>query len=310
VRGQRFGYAGFIGAFSSLTLNVGAQGTLCAGVAYKCFGWANAIFDFSTPEDAYDTHYAGGLWFVPLDIQIQHVGNGRLQLQWNVLNGQLTQPIPNFVINQSIWYYIEFKCAIFSNGADWELHVNGKFIDSGVIRLPANQVWDHPYATHIGMPGPGGGTGAYVTDFYAGSDFVGDLTTVNLYPDRDIRIDGTWSKNPNDSQPYCQHVRAPVSAGSYIAPATPGDDGTFGFDNLPDDNVAIPFVVPGIWASGATGDVLTLKPAGSGTPLVMSFQSPPTPAFYNQWLYLNPATGLPWTVVDVNGLQITVEKQA
>lgn len=86
------------------------------------------------------------------------------------------------------WYYIEFKGKIHQSLGEWEVHINGGYVDSGV---GDTQQTGLAAATNVNIPFWAFGSGtADIDDIYifdtegsVNNDFVGDVSVEAVFPD-------------------------------------------------------------------------------------------------------------------------------
>jgi hypothetical protein len=282
--------------------------TLCAGLAYKTWGFANNILAFSN----------GQFWGA--NAALQHVGNGRLQAVVTLpYAGSFTAPVRNFVMSLGIWYYIEFQAAVVSpTQIAWAVQVNEKLVDSGTIQVTFSG-WGNPGGFTPGnfcmasATGSGAGYPTWICDFYLSDGaFFGDVSFKVIYPRADVAISG-WQPNPNDGVCYNKvNEHAPDYDATTIDSGTVGDSALFDMDPVGDIGDIAAIQLLNLCTKTQAGTAIA-QPKYIVPPNSPSVGAPMYPSALD-WFYIrevltrNPWTGQRWTWQDIDALQVEIAR--
>jgi len=304
---------GGAGNFAFKTFNA-SYAQLTAGAAYQTQGFANAILTFQNASPA-------------VTFLLQHVGDGRLNMFFQYGGQSATSPASTWVMNTNQWYYIETQATITGGppaSVNATAQVNGVTIltwtgtlsSAGLAGLMFNAV---------ALGGPGAGLNATVDDFYCtDTEFLGDIRIGVLYPNAAGDSAG-WTASSTGLANYTmvlEHI-ADDDATYNKAPTT----GLKDLYNLDDISPAFTGPIKGVQANWCVkksdGGVGSVKGAWkSGSTEIDQSQGdnfiPPNgfnPS-YTSYLYSREAernslfTSSPWTIAEVNGLQLGIIRTA
>lgn len=254
----------------------------------------------------------GGVNILPDWTFALYAGNG-------VLIGTSQATLPGFSVHTGTWYY--FECMTeFGEGSSGQVSVSMVFRVNGQIVATSNGFQDsgilisnliNQSATgdqHIFVNPALNLSNSYASDFYiyplgvggAYSTFLGDLTSLAIFPNGDVLTE--WTANPNG--PHFSLVNSQFSENSpgYIASDTPNQEDKFTWQPIPAFNGSIILVHCGALAwkddEGSRSFQLTnADTINTVSPVVFPGD---TPVYYFYGMDIDPNTGAPWTQAGFN----------
>lgn len=295
----------------SKTIGTAEYHRLTMGAALNCPSYSGNIITFSNIISG-------------LVASISHVGDGRLK--FTIANGVST-PASTVVIALNEWYYIEFSCNVqvapIGGGKvqiqyTMEARVNEETVlnDSPAAIVDESPlITDHDKFATFSLGGPPGGARSIYDDVYVtDSGYLGDIRVKVLYPNAvgDVTM---WTPNgPGDN--YTKVKEHPAD-----------DDVTFVYSGAADDIdlYQLDDIDPGFLGEIRGAQALWLVDKSDMGLAIIRGQwksggvvyDPLDGDFYPSALHylydieaeqLSLFTGAPWTVEEINGLQLGIKR--
>lgn len=248
---------------------------------------------------------------------VRNSGNGRMEIRRGSDSGTLlaTGTTPVFV---TTWAYVEISVTISDTVGEVHIRFNGQTTDDVSFTGDTKNGGTATTIDRINYcSGNGSVSTSYVADLYildstgaTNNDFLGDVAVRTLAASgngTDSQLTGSDGDSTNNYLLVDEH---PFASADYVGSATSGLRDTYTLADLP-GGVS---TVYGVQVSGlmAKSDVslgtakLVIRSGGTlydGTTRALSTSYV---GYYERYT-INPATGLAWTVSDVNGLEAGME---
>ena len=226
----------------------------------------------------------------------------------------------NIVIAPGIFYFIEFKATISNSTGTTAVRVNGDVDTPLTLTNVDTQASANAWADSVGWGWGNALTQStsfmYADDFYicddsgtSNNDFLGDIRVIDLFATSDSATDNAWVASPSGSKFATVDDATPNDDTDYISSATPNDRQTFGYGDISQTGTikAVQFCP---WARKDDAGTRTIAMiARIGTTDYDQANLPSlssTYAFYPQVVELSPATGVAWTISEINGAEFGV----
>ncbi len=259
------------------------------------------------------------------------LGNNQLSLMINTLgklcvvkSGALTvlATSTNTIVPNAV-YQVEFKATINSATGAYEVRVNGTSV--GWIPAATNQntrTTSNNFANYIelrgGTFGSAGGANTTFDDCYlfdtvdspAGTlakDFVGDSKIVTVFADSNDSVQ--WTANGDPTNHACVARNPPVDATNFVSDSTAGHIDLYNFTDLVGaTSIVAATLVHRAAKSDAGARSIKSKVRSNSTNYDGStFALSTTFLEYATVFSLDPATGLPWVLADLNNAKFGQE---
>lgn len=316
----RTGNGANVGTFEnpSKTLQVGAN-PMAVGLAYNTPGFANNIIFMQNQLPT------------PFSTTLGHVGDGRVVVSAAGGGGGASSGPSVWVMHVNTWYYLELQATIsvvadpVHNQSDWTcvyvVRVNGNQIMSGTLTwITSGQLTATLQYITVGPGGPGTGLEAIIDDFYVtDGELLGDIAIYPLFP----RLDGTrvqWIPNPTGSHFSDVNEHAPDDFTTTVScpSSATGSIDEYYMDLIPSFSGTIKgaqsnwcviksdvgdAAIRGVYDSGSL--VFTVDPATSDGffhPSDVSWE------YYSDAQRFSVFTSGNWTVSEINGMQVGIER--
>lgn len=256
-----------------------------------------------------------------LSLGLIGTGQCRLLLGTTASGTQLGVGAP--VVANSAWHYFEVQATIADSGGRCTVRVDGVVVidytgdtrnagtstNIDAIRLAAGQTntntqsWDDFYVLN--------GTDDTAVTGRPDNDFLGDVRVESLLPNGDGAV-SAWTPSTGTSHSGVVD-EAPPNTSDWLSAATLGAQDLWTLSDLSAPTVQVYGMRPSFYASktdaGATGLKGVIRESG-GTVTVDSTATPLTTTYLpvSATMRKTKPAGGAWSVADVNGLQIGVEK--
>lgn len=248
--------------------------------------------------------------------------SGFLELRRTSITGTLlaTSSGHTPITINNLWHSFQAKAVLRSDGAgSCEVRLNGV----AVINFTGQTAGTTGDVTHIGFHGPAGGSGNLVVDDFwicdgvdatatqgaPNNNFLGDLKVTTLFPTSE---GDTLQFTPSTGTAHYSLVdENPVNTTDYVSSLTVGQRDLYNVGDLVATATAPVAVRVGLYAQKSDAGTASIKTlikengtltAGAVQPLLTSWSG-----FYGSIRTKKPSNDTPWTVADVNGLQVGVE---
>jgi hypothetical protein len=293
----------------------------CSASRGIAFSGATAVIGFAFRERSQGTSPGTSFEIVTIDdatgwlVTITRQADGSLAVYRALNEALLAQTAPN-TIRLDLWYFIELKALIHASAGAVTLRVNNveQFAVTGVNTLPSGRT---PTPRNVAWRSTSFAQTQYyyVDDFYAldtsgaapGNDFLGDVRVEYLRP-RAAGASQAWTPFGSSSHWITVDDNAtPDEDASYVEANAAG---------LTDSNLYQPTGLPAGPIFGAQLSLYARKTEIGPriiAPVVNGTSGPPTygPSFETYQYYstpyaLNPATGNPWTIAEINAIDAGV----
>lgn len=213
-------------------------------------------------------------------------------------------------IAQDVWNFVELTATLGTSGSV-NLNLNG----ISVATASGINTKNGGTKTTFDSIGIGGNTNSYsfaVDDLYVGNDssVLGDIRVVTTRPSGNGDFSELENSGGNHTNNYSYVNSQYEQFTTFVASSNPGDEDTYVMDDLPYPAGAVLGVQTVILADKDNAATREIKPvlriAGAdydGAAVALGS----SPAYQQQMFPINPATGNPWTVTDVNDTQMGVQ---
>lgn len=224
--------------------------------------------------------------------------------------------IGSAALSPSVWHYVELKAIINSSTGLAQLRINGVQVAtfSGNTRNGGSGVVN---AVMIG-PGPSTsipGTLNYtLDDLYICDDtgaapnntFLGDIRVEALFPNGNGNSSQWVGSDADSTDNYLLVDETPASTADYVGSSTVGDKDTYNYTSITPlvgtihGAQIIPYAAK---TDAGTRTIVNVARSGSSESDSSSRTLTTTALYYPTISELNPATGLAWTVTEINAAE-------
>jgi hypothetical protein len=212
------------------------------------------------------------------------------------------------------WKYVEFRVKCHNTNGEYELRINEQVVLSDTALN--TQAGANPYHNGFGFVALSSSAGPIFDDFYlldssgtVNNTFLGNMRVCTLRPDSD-GDSSAWTPNSGANYAMVDEVQSDDDS-TYVEGATSGDKDLYHYESLPQVTDAIKavqivtecretdaqtFNIQMPVKSGALEDDGSGQVVGSSD-YVQRFRL----------MDVNPITGLPWTIAEVNAAQFGIK---
>ena len=215
------------------------------------------------------------------------------------------------------WYFIEIQATLHDTTGSFEVRVNGNNVVSATAQDTKNAgtktVFDAVRLQYTGT------NTVYIDDCYimagAGDQFLGDIQVEVLYPNGNGTVN-QWAGSDGNSTDNYLLVDDPTGTAAntvildYVSSTTTGQQDLYQLTNLVRTQGIIAGVCHAAFLTKSDSASKPVKLVNRGAADTKSANLEPTMGVFSNVHYVltvNPETGLPFTVAEVNALQAGIE---
>lgn len=253
-------------------------------------------------------------------------GTGHLQLRLGSNTGAIIATSTQ-VFTANVWHYIEIQATIADSGGRCTIRVDGvtwvdftgdtrnagtstnidaiRFATGGFAGVSAGSTsWDDFYVLN--------GTDDTATTGRTDNDFLGDIKVESLLPNGDGAA-SAWTPSTGTTHSTLVDEPSPPNTTDYVSATTNGLQDLWTLADLSITTGTVFAVRPTLYAAKTDAGAASIKPVireSGGTVTVDSTATPLSVTYAPYWGTLRKTKpgGGAWTISDVNGLQLGVEK--
>jgi hypothetical protein len=207
----------------------------------------------------------------------------------------------------SNWVYVELKATINDTTGSFELKINGATAASGSSVDTKQSANAYANTLYIGF--------RYNTqklmDVYVASDFLGDVKVLYLPPVA-AGTTGAWTASTGDPYACVDETTTPNTA-DYIESGTPGNISTFAMTDISGTgsiHAVQSVMLAAKTDAGARSAKCVLRAGGADQEGATTHGIGDTATYFFEVWNVDPSDSNPWTVTDINALEVGVKDQA
>lgn len=246
---------------------------------------------------------------------------GRIEVRRGTYAGTVLAASTQVYNSFGAWRYVEAKatindttgtCIVMVDGVEWINFTgntsNGAGTNIDILKCGmtngATIGYDDMYVLD--------GTDSTATTGRPDNTFLGDVKVVSLLPNANTATNQWIGSDTNSIDNYLLIDEVPVNTSDYIGTATNGQQDLWGLTDLAANTLTIYAIQPMFYAAksdaGTAGIKSLLRESGGTTLTGADRPLSTTYAYYREPIATTKPSGGAWSLSDVNGLQLGVEK--